>query len=48
MEKITIKIGKIDIGKIRSGVRVGSVIKTKKEKANRWRKRKHKKRESVN
>lgn len=39
---IKIEIPKISIGKIRSGVKTGSVIKTKKEKAKNWRKRKHK------
>jgi len=41
---LTIKISlpKRDLGKIRSGVKVGSVFKSKKEKAKEWRKRKYK------
>lgn len=41
-----IKIKKIDIGKIRSGIRPGSVIIDKKTKEKKWRKRKHKKNDS--
>lgn len=46
METIKISLPKRDLGKIRSGVKVGSVIKSKKEKAKEWRKRKHKKNDS--
>ena len=43
MEKIEIILPKKDPGKIRSGIKVGSVIKSKRDKAKSWRKRKHKK-----
>lgn len=46
METIKISLPKRAPGKIRSGVKVGSIIKSKKEKAKEWRKRKHKKNDS--
>jgi hypothetical protein len=43
MHVIKIQIPKKTIGKIRSGIKVGSIIKSKKAKRESWRKRKHKK-----
>jgi hypothetical protein len=40
---MTITIPKMDVSKIRSGVKTGSIIVSKKQKRKAWRKRKHKK-----
>ena len=39
-----IEIPKLELGKIRSGVRVGKVFKSKKDKTRHFRNEKHKKR----
>ena len=40
----TIELPKLDLGKIRSGIRPGRVLKSKKDKNRSFRKEKHKKR----
>ena len=43
VEHISIKLPKFNLGKIRSGVKIGSIILDKKTKTKNYRKRKHKK-----